>query len=123
MKKILLMTVLVIGYYLPTFSQLKSKLQFDTRLKNFSFNDTNTFGHIDFNDFNGLLNGHKDERDFLFPNKLAYKNLHFGQNSSGIVKTPQPLANMPCIKPNGLFPMPIYKPDSSINYTLLIKKY
>jgi hypothetical protein len=123
MRKILLLTVLIIGYYLPTFSQLKSKLQSDTRLKNFSFNYTNTFRHIDFNDFNGLLNGHNVERDFLIPNKLTYKNLHSGQNASGIVKTPQPFYNMPCLKPNGFFSMPIYKPDSSINYTLLIKRY
>jgi len=53
--------------------------------------------------------------------KLIDKNLSFGQDLNEIVNTPQTIDNMPCLKPKGYFPMPFYKPDSTVNYTLLIK--
>jgi hypothetical protein len=30
--------------------------------------------------------------------------------------------NMPCIKPEGYYPMIVIKPDTTINYTLLIRR-
>ena len=123
MRKISLLTVLIIGYYLPAFSQLNSRLQIDPTVKNYSFNnDTKTFRHIDSIDFMGLLNNHGSDKIFLHP-KLADKNLTFGRDPFGITETFKSVDNMPCLKPQGYFPMPIYKPDSTVSYTLLIKKY
>jgi hypothetical protein len=31
--------------------------------------------------------------------------------------------NMPCLKPVGVFAMRIYKPDSTVTYTMLVKKH
>lgn len=122
MRKILLLTVLIIGYYLPTFSQFNSRLKFDSTFKNFSFsNSAKTFRHFDSIDFKGLLSKPTNDKEFLFP-KLADKNLTFGRESIGIFETQKSFDNMPCFKPQGFFPMPIYKPDSTVKYTLLIIK-
>ena len=123
MRKILLLTVLIIGYYLPTFSQFNSRLKFDPTFKNFSFsNGAKTFSHFDSIDFKGLLNKPENDKNFYFP-KLADKNMTFGRDSVGIFETQKTFDNMPCLKPQGFFPMPIYKPDSTVRYTMLIKKY
>ena len=123
MRKILLLTVLIIGYYLPAFSQFKSRLQIDSTFKNFSFNNSKkTFLHIDSIDFKGLVNNYRNDKNFLYT-KLADKNMTFGRESVEIFETPKSFGNMPCLKPQGLFPMPVYKPDSTVRYTLLIKKY
>jgi hypothetical protein len=123
MRKILLLIVLIIGYYLPTFSQVNSRLNFDSTFKNFSFsNSTKTFRHIDSIDFKEFLNNPANDKDFLFP-KLTDKNMTFGRDSIGIFEPQKSFDNMPCLKPQGFFPMPIVKPDSTVRYTLLIKKY
>ena len=123
MRKILLLTVLIIGYYLPTFSQFNNRLKFDPAVKDFSFsNSTKTFIHVDSIDFKGFLNNHANDKDFLFP-ELADKNMTFSRDSIGIFEPQKSFDNMPCLKPQGFFPMPIYKPDSTVRYTLLIKKY
>ena len=122
MRKILLLTVLIIGYYLPSFSQFNSRLKFDSTFKNFSFgNSTKTFRHVDSFDFKGLLNKPANDKYFLFP-KQADKNLTFGRDPIGIFETQKSFDNMPCLKPQGFFPMPIIKPDSTVRYTLLIMK-
>jgi hypothetical protein len=122
MRKILLLTVLIIGYYLPSFSQFNSRIKFDPTFKNFSFgNVIKTFKHVDSIDIKGLINMSANNKDLLFP-KLADKNLTFGRDSIGIFGTQKSFDNMPCLKPQGFFPMPIYKPDSTVRYTLLIMK-
>jgi hypothetical protein len=123
MRKILLLTVLIIGYFLPTFSQFNSQLKSDTIFKNFSFNSsTKTFRLIDSIDFKRVLNNPANSNDFLFP-KLTDKNMTFGRDSIGIFEPQMSFDNMPCQKPQGFYPMPMYKPDSTVKYTLLIKKY
>ena len=123
MRKILLFTVLIIGNYLPTFSQFNSRLQIDSTFNNFSFNNgTKTFRHVDSIDFKGLLNNPANDKDFLYP-KLADKNMTFGRGSVRIIEPPKSFDNIPCLKSQGFFPMPIYKPDSTVRYTLLIKRY
>ena len=123
MRKILLLAVLIIGYCLPTFSQSNSQLQIDTTAVKFGFyNSTKTPGHFDTIDFKQLLNNPEHHKYLLDP-KLADKDVHFGQLSNGKIKAPQSSDNMPCLYPQGSFPMPIYKPDSTVRYTMLIKKY
>ena len=122
MRKLLLLTILIIGYYLPSFSQFNSRLKFDSTFKIFSFgNGIKTFRHVDSIDIKGLLNKPANDKDFLFP-KQADKILTFGRDSIGIFETQKSFDNMPCLKPQGFFPMPIYKPDSTVRYTLLIMK-
>ena len=128
MRKILLLTTLIIGYSLPTFSQFDNRLQnsrfqIDTTVKPLSSNNGITsFGLSDSMDIKKMFNDTlKDKRDL--PLKLTDKNLSFGQDMREIIQTPQAFDNMPCLKPKGDFPMPVYKPDSTVKYTLLIKRY
>ncbi len=128
MRKILLLTILIIGYNLPTFSQFDSRLQndrfqIDTSFKTLSLNNgTKSFRLSDSLDIKKMFNDTLRDKRFL-PLKLTDKNVSFGQNLKEIVKTPQSIDNMPCLKPEGYFPMSVYKPDSTVKYTLLIKKY
>ena len=123
MRKVLLLTGLIVGYYLPTFSQSNSLLQSDTTSVKFAFlNRTKTHLHIDTLDINQLLKNPEHHKYLLIP-KLADKDIRFGQLSNGKIKPPQSMDNMPCLYPQGFFPMPIYKPDSTIRYILLIKKH
>lgn len=123
MRKMLLFTVLIIGYYLPAFSQSNNQLKIDTTAVKFGFfNGKRTLGHIDTIDFKQLLNNPGHQKYLLDP-KLADKDVHFGRLSNGKIKVPPSLDNMPCLYPQGSFPMPIYKPDSTVRYSLLIKKY
>lgn len=68
--------------------------------------------------FNDTL---KDKR--YLSRKLPDKILSFRQGLNEIVIMPQTFDKMPCVKPNGYFPMPVYNPDSTVKYTLLIKRY
>ena len=128
MKKIILLTVLVIGYCLPTFSQLNSRFQTNrlpriTTSPNFSLkNRTGTLRLGDSTELKAFMNDPEKYKNSLDP-KYKYEFLHKGQNLIGIIKTPLPVDDMPCIKPKGNFPMPVYQPDSTVNYTLKIKYF
>ena len=122
MKKFLLLVFLIIGYHLPTFSQSKSQLQIDSTVVKFGFNNSpKTLRHADSIDFKRFLNIPPIHKYQLDP-KLADKDVHFGQLYNAKIQTSHSCDNMPIIHPHGYFPMPVYKPDSTINYTLLIKK-
>ena len=122
MKKFFLLTVLIIGYHLPMFSQTMNQSQSDTSLVKFGFNNsTKMLRHADSINFKQFLNNPLIHKYQLDP-KLADKNVHFGQLYSAKIHTPHPCDNMPIIHPQGSFSMRIYKPDSTVHYTLLIKK-
>jgi hypothetical protein len=123
MRKLLLLTGLIVGYYLQTFSQSNSLLQSEATTVKFAFlNSTKTHLHIDTLDINQILMNPEYHKYLLIP-KLANKDIRFGQLSNGKIISTSSLDNMPCLYPQGSFPMPIYKPDSTVRYTLLIKTH
>ncbi len=123
MRKLFLLTGLIVGYYFQTFSQSNSLLQSDATTVKFAFlNSTKTHLHIDTLDINQLLMNPEYHKYLLIP-KLANKDIRFAQLSNGKIKSTSSLDNMPCLYPQGSFPMPIYRPDSTIRYTLQIKKH
>jgi hypothetical protein len=123
MRKLFLIMVLVSGYCLPTFSQSDSQLQIDTiKVKFGILNSTKIPGNFDTIDFTQFLNNTECHKYKLDP-KLAANDVHFGQLSNGKISAPQYFDNMPCLYPQGSFPMPVCKPDSTLKYSLLIKKY
>lgn len=123
MIKIHLLAVLLIGYYLPVFSQTNSHLQIDTATVKFGFlNSTKIPGHFNAIDYKQLLNN-PEHLKYLPGKKFADKEVHFGKLSNSKIKVPHMFDNMPCHYPQGSFPMLVYKPDSTVNYTMLIKKY
>ena len=122
MRKILLLTVLLVGYYLPAFSQTNSLLKIDTTSVRFPFlNSTKMHLHLDCLDINQLL-GKPEHQKYLLVPKLADKDIRFCQLSNGKIISTSSLDNMPCLYPQGSFPMPIFKPDTTVNY-FLIKKH
>lgn len=122
MRKILLLAISIFGYCLLTFSQLNKRVLIDSPFKNSSFdNSIKTFRSIDSIHFNWGLNSPKNDKNFLFQ-RLPNKDMNYSRGSYGIVEIPKSLDNMPCLKPQGFFPMLISKPDSTVRYTLLIKK-
>lgn len=128
MRKILLLTVLIVGYYLPTFSQLdnrpqNNRLRIDTTFSNLSLkNNLKTPNLVISFDSNWLFNNSRNNKKFIYP-KLTDKNSKLVQDPIEIFQMPQTFDNMPCVKPQGFFPMLIVKPDSTVRYSLLIKKY
>jgi hypothetical protein len=128
MRKILLMTVLIVGYYLPTFSQLdyrpqNNRLLIDTTFSNLSLkNNLKTPNLVISFDSNWLFNNTRNNKKLIYP-KLTDKNSKLVQDPITIFNMPQTFDNMPCVKPQGYFPMPIVEPDTTVRYTLLIKKY
>ena len=73
------------------------------------------------NPFKQFLNNPPIHKYLLDP-KSADKDVHFGQLSNGKLEAPHSFGTMPCLYPEGSFQMKIYKPDSTVNYTLQIKK-
>ena len=122
MRRMLLLALLTIGYQLPAFSQSGSPTKTGPTGKPFVLGKVPLTIHpVDSIDFKGFLKNPADEK--YFPGfKLNDKNIHFGQLRTLHLETPPTFDNMPCVKPQGPFNMPVYKPDSSVNYTLLIKK-
>jgi hypothetical protein len=128
MRKILLLTVLIVGYYMPTFSQpdnrpQNNRLQIDTTFSNLSLkNNLKTPDLVISFDSNWLFNNYRNTKNLIYP-EFTDKNLKLVHDPIAIFNMPPTIDNMPCAKPQGFFPMPIVKPDSTVRYSLLIKKY
>jgi hypothetical protein len=120
--------VLIVGYYLPTFSQLANRsqnyrLQIDTTFSNLPLkNNLKTPELVISFDSNWLFNNSRNNKKLICP-KLTDKNSKLVHEPIAIFQMPPTFDNMPCVKPQGFFPMLILKPDSTISYSLLIKKY
>lgn len=121
MKKMLPLIVLITGIHLSSFSQSKLSLQTESfnhfspsrNMERFRLGDTS---------LKGSLNNPLKDKNFLYP-KFSEKNRSFNQTQTGRSGSSRFFGNMPCLKPQGNFPMPVYKPDSTIRFSLLIKKY
>jgi hypothetical protein len=123
MRKILLLTVLIAVYCLPTLAQGSSQVQIDTTRVKFGFPvGSISLGHHDSIDIKQLLSNSEPHKYILNP-KSADKNFGFGQLNNGKISLSPSPDHMPCLYPQGSYPMPVYKPDSTINYSLLIKKF
>lgn len=58
-----------------------------------------------------------------FKDSLVFKQsprLNFGMNALGPLASAQFYSNMPCLKPEGNFPMHIVKPDSTLGYSMRV---
>lgn len=128
MRKILLATVLIIANYLPAFSQLYNRpqsyrLHIDGNFSNLSLkNKLTTPNLVNPFDTNWVLNNSAYNKKPMYPG-LTDINSKPGQYLSAVFNLPPASDNMPCVVPQGYFPMPIAEPDTTVRYTLLIKKY
>lgn len=67
----------------------------------------------------GKLNVPFDSKKLPNP-EFKDKEFSLGQQAKGKLRNP---ATMPVLKPQGRYYMPVYKPDTTIQFTLLIKDY
>ena len=128
MRKILLLAVLIAGYYLPVFSQPGNRpqhyrLQTDTTLNYLALkNNLPTPKLVNPFDTRWFFNNYRNDKKLFHPG-LTDLNSKPGQHPIANVNKPSTFDNMPCVVPQGYFPMPMAEPDTTVRYTLLIKKY
>ena len=127
MRKILLFAILMVGFFLPTYSQLDSRpqinrLKIDTTFTGLSLrNNLKTPSPFDNKDMGWLFNDSIHSRKSLKP-KIPDKKIKIGQDLFSINTTTQTFDKMPCVNPQGFSPMPIFVPDSTVKYSLQIVK-
>lgn len=103
---------------IPTFSQVCEKFKLDTTLK-VIYRSPYTCGKS--NNFNSYLNTQLKNDNSVLPN-LRMKKIISTQNPLTEINKPKPHGEMPCVIPEGYFPMRILLPDSLKRYSLLIKQ-
>lgn len=115
MRTFLLTAVLLMGYILTAGAQTDSTILTDPRSMKFKpgpffLNNPMNKGKLDvpFNTRNRLLTYSKG------------KAIQIGKPAQDKLMVQ---GGMPIFKPEGSFPMPIYKPDSTIHFTMRIKEY
>ncbi|WP_057935920.1 hypothetical protein [Algoriphagus resistens] len=129
MKKLILLSFAILGASLVAFPQSTSPGY--KELKNGKFNVGQPQSKLDFLDtmpFKGFGNDtvYMKKYDSLdqFPDlNLGETRLFQNQDNLEIITNPEPHYSMRIMKPSGNYPMKVYEPDSTKNYTLLIKEY
>jgi hypothetical protein len=118
MKKIIFTTGLFCYFMIPTFSQINSNLKIDTTFSTWSiYNSQKPCNY-------GIVKDYKIQRldssyyNILFSNKM----LVLSQDSVRKIAKTQSLDNIPCVNPQGFFPMEVYVPDSTMKYSMRIEK-
>ena len=121
MKKSAFLIVLICLFFTSGFAQQPGQTRFD-----FSFLKS-------LNDTSVILSGQVPQiQYFKFSDKSFYNSTGHAPEPSdrrsgkgnffGLSGDYKAFDNMPCYTPDGVYPMNIIKPDSSIRYMLLIKK-
>jgi hypothetical protein len=128
MKKILLLTILTIGYYLSGYSQAASQVQrkrfqIDTALMKLSqISDLTILSFYENKDSYDLLS-HSILQRFQFHPDLSKIEAKNGQDYFSVDIATSTFDQMPCLYPQGFSTMPVIVPDSTVNYTLQIKNW
>ena len=124
MSKLLLLLLLIPGNIFSLFSQNNEQFKKDTTVYNLSLEDgQKTHSLVDTVRTNKFKNNSS-----VSEKKLCIKSLkedqweHKSNDTIKILIEPQRYDNMPIVQPEGSFSMPVEKPDSTVNNTLLIKK-
>jgi len=121
MKKIILITGLICGFTIPTYSQLNNNLKIDTTFRKLSIYDYQKPFNL------GITKDYKNQILESFDNNQLFrqfstKKLNFSQDYVGKIVKTQSYDNMPCINPQGFFPMRVYIPDSTVRYSMRVEK-
>ena len=129
MKKFLTYVFFTLATAIPALSQSSSSSKYDFNLSLPSLDKIQglngwqdtipTLGSLD---ISALFKQFDSSRNFLDKtvknNKLLYR-----QDENEIVLNTEPFYSLRIVTPRGNHPIQIYKPDSTKNYTLLLKEY
>ena len=123
MKKLILLNAFIILLLTPVFSQTVGHFKIDTTFRDRSiFRFQKPFNLSDTIHFNHPFSGSLNHKYLLFPG-FSERNFFNKQIPIDNLVEMQSYDKMPCFKPSGNFPMPVAKPDSTIRYSILIKRY
>lgn len=129
MKKLFLYSLFIVATVIPAFSQTTSSKKYDFKLNMPSIDTTLELSILEetmpsFSPLDGSTQVRKFDNleDFLDTMKKN-NGLLYTQDESPIVINTNPIYSLRIVKPGGNHPIKIYKPDSTRNYTLLIKEY
>lgn len=123
MKKLILLTSFIILLLTPVFSQTVGHFKIDTTFRDHSiFSFQKPFNLSDTIHFNHPFSGSLNHKYLLFP---GFSERNFFNRHPPIDNLVNTLSydRMPCVRPEGYFPMLVAKPDSTIRYSLLIRRY
>ena len=122
MKKLGLIAAIISTVVNLMFSQQKYYFQIDRTFKKLSFDSTTiNLNYENKKDYQSLLNNSLNGMK-NFPFSSTDKKSYSAESWIGSIDSTQNYDNMPIIIPKGNYSMLIVKPDTSINYYLLIKK-
>ena len=123
MKKFILITALIGLFLIPAFSQINGHVKRDQLVSDLSdFRYPQHFVWSDSTGFKPPLNHGRLHHNRLFPEYNEKKFFDRQIPFQGIVPE-RSTDGMMCFRPRGYFPMPVVKPDPSVRYSLLIKRY
>ena len=125
MKTLLLFLAFGVATIVPAFCQVSNseKYEFKLNLPSYANNlgkilsgDTiNSLGEIQLGQFKNLDN---------FLEKMENNpQLLYRKDRNDLVENPDPVYSLRIVKQTGNYPIQIYKPDTTKNYTLMIKKF
>ena len=123
MKKFILITALIGLFLTPAFSQINGHVKRDQLLSELSdFRYPQPIIRSDSTGFKSPLNDGRLHHDRLFA-EYNEKRFFSGQIPFGEIVPERSIDGMMCFRSRGYFPMPVVKPDPSVRYSLLIKRY
>jgi hypothetical protein len=122
MKHFLLLIILTGVFFLQSYSQVNTQPDIDFKLKT----DSAYFFQKP-QSLSTSIEYKSNLNDFLKHNTNPFSNLSADKTISKLesdrtVEKLRPNNSMPCVNPQGSFPMLICEPDSTIQYSLLIKE-
>jgi len=123
MKKLILLAAFISLCMAQTFSQTIGHFKIDTTFRDRSIlSFQNPLNLSDTIHFNRPFSGSLKNKPLVFP-KFPERNFYYRQIQTINFANAWSYDRMPCFRPGGYFPMKIAIPDSTIRYSLLIKRY
>lgn len=125
MKKLFLYVLLSLGTVISAFSQATNPKKYDFKLTLPSYDNIQGLEVLKDTVFlDGSTQIKKFESLEGFPGYMDKNNkLLYSKDENVVVLNPDPVYSLRIVKPSGNYPIQIYKPDSTKNFTLLIKDY
>jgi len=115
--KTTILFALIFGFIIPTYSQINLHRKADANTEQFLGKQNKK--NDDFGDYKFADKFNDSRSDRGLDNFTMPRVGHVPDKISEEIYSGD---NMPCFKPEGIFSMKVYEPDSTVGYTMLVKK-